>query len=147
MNEGAGGRRLIAQVMDVRHHVMAQPALVLGRLLEVGVVQVRAKLIHCCIRDPDSQILLPLHERQPQPAPQADTAALAPERLHRGRGVACGERRDPAQTAAFARATSLLQSARNWSRPRSVSGWSSSFFRTSGGKVATSAPIIAASTT
>ena len=113
MNEGAGGRRLIAEMMDVRHHVMAQPALVLRGFLEIGVVQVRAKLIHCCIRDPDSQILLPLHERQPQPAPQADAAALAPECLHRGRGVACGERRDPAQTAAFARATSLLQSARN----------------------------------
>src|SRR5260370_22176955 len=143
MNEGAGSRRLIAEVVDVRHHIMAKPASSPRRFLEAGVVQVRAKLIHCGIRDRDSQILLALHERQPQPAPQADTAAFAPERLHRGRGVACGERRDPAQTAAFARATSLLPSARKWSMARAVSGWSRSFFRTSGGNVASAGPMIA----
>src|SRR2546429_1465463 len=95
----------------------------------------------------EAELLLALHQGEPQAAPQADAAALAPERLHRGRGVSGRERRDPAQTAAFARATNLFQSARNCSRPRSVSGCSNSFFRTSGGSVATSAPIMAASTT
>src|SRR2546421_3857776 len=32
-------RSLLAQVMDVRHHVVAQPLLVLGRALRIGVVR------------------------------------------------------------------------------------------------------------
>ena len=104
---------LIAEVMDVGHHVVAQPPLVLGGLFEVRVVEMRAQLRQRRVRNREAQLFLSLHERQPQPAPQADAPALAPERLHRGRGVSCPEGRGPAQTAALARATSLLQSARN----------------------------------
>src|SRR2546423_1822048 len=147
MNEGSGRRRLIAEVMDVRHDVVAQSALVLGRLLEVGVIEVRAQLRQGRVGNGEPQFLLAFHQGEPQTTPQADAPALTPQRLHRGRGVSSRERRDPAHTVAFARATSLFQSARNWSRPRSVSGCSNSFLRTSGGSVATSAPIMAASTT
>ena len=113
VNEGPGGGRLIAEVMDMGHHVVPHPSLVLGGLVEIGIVEVRAQLRQRGIGNLESQLFLRLHQRQPQPPPQTDTAAVAPERLHRGGGVACGERRDPAQTAALARATSLLQSARN----------------------------------
>ena len=50
-----------------------------------------------------------------------------------------------AHTCALDRATSLLQSERNLSRPRSVSGCVSIFLRTSVGIVAASAPMRAAS--
>ncbi len=113
MNERTGGRRLIAEVVDMRHHIVTQPSLVFRGLLEVGIVEMGPQLRQRGVRNREAQLFFPLHQREPQPAPQADTAALAPERLHRGRGVARRERRNPAQTAAFARATSLLQSARN----------------------------------
>src|SRR5206468_886447 len=111
------------------------------------VVHVGAELRQRAVGDVEPQLLLGLHQGEPEAPPQPDAPALAPQRLHRGGGVAGPERRRVRQTAAFARATSLLQSARNCSSPRSVSGCSSSFFSTSGGRVATSAPIIAASTT
>ena len=44
MNEGARRRRLVAEVVNVGHHVVPQPALVLSGFVEVGVVQVRAEL-------------------------------------------------------------------------------------------------------
>src|SRR5438270_11263485 len=104
----------------------------------------RAQLRERGLWNVEAELLLALHQGEPQAAPQTDATALAPERLHRGRGVSGRERRDPAQTAAFARATNLFQSARNCSTPRTVSGWSRSFSSTSGGRVATSAPVIAA---
>ena len=147
VEEGTGRRRLLAEMVDVRHHVVTQPLLVLRRALRVGVVQVGAELCERPIRDVEAELLLRLHEREPQPPPQADPPPLTPQRLHRRGGVALAQRREVGQTAAFARATRWFQSARNCSSPRSVSGCSSSFLRTSGGSVATSAPIIAASTT
>ena len=140
-------RRLLAQVVDVGHDVVTQTLLVLGGAVEIGVVQMGAELLERGRRNVQPQLALRLHQGEPQPAPQPDAPALAPQRLHRGRGVARRERRDVAQTEALARAASLLQSLRNWSRPRSVSGCSSSFLSTSAGMVAMSAPIIAASTT
>ncbi len=113
MNEGTGGWRLIAEVMDVCHHVMAQPALVLGRFVQIDIIEMGAHLGQRGSGDREAQVPLDFHQREPQPAPQTDAAALAPERLHGGRGVARGERRDPGQTAAFARAASWFQSARN----------------------------------
>src|SRR5207249_12088643 len=147
VEEGARRRRLVPEVMDVRHHVVPHTLLVLGGALQIGVVQVRAQLSERPVGDGEAELALGLHEREPQPPPQADPPALSPQRLHRGRSVALAQRREVCQTAAFARATRLFQSARNCSSPRSVSGCSSSFFKTSGGSVATSAPIIAASNT
>src|SRR3989441_3135271 len=130
-----------------RSHVVPQALLILGRAVEIGVVEVPAELGQRAIGDVETELLLGLQQREPEPPPQPDPPALAPQRLHRRGGVARAERRGVGQTGAFARATRLFQSARNCSSPRSVRGCSSSFFRTSGGSVATSAPIIAASTT
>src|SRR2546427_1484020 len=113
MEVGPRRRGLLAQVMDVRHHVVAQPLLVLGRALRIGVVQVGAELRQRAVGDVEPQLLLGLHQREPEAPPQPDAPALAPQRLHRGGGVAGPERRRVRQTAAFARATSLLQSARD----------------------------------
>ena len=44
VDEGARRRGLLAQVVDVRHHVVADPLLVLRDTLEIGVVQMRAQL-------------------------------------------------------------------------------------------------------
>src|SRR4029077_211625 len=111
------------------------------------VVQVGAQLRERPLGNVEPQLALDLHQGEPQPPPQSGATPLAPQGLHRRRGVALGEGGAVGQTGAFARAASLFQSDRNCSSPRSVSGWSSSFFSTSGGRVATSAPIIAASTT
>ena len=110
---GSGGRSLIAEVVDMRHDVVAQAPLVLGGLVEISVVEVRPQLRERGIGNFQPELFLGFHQRQPQPAPQTDATALAPERLHGRRRVPCRERRNPVQTAAFARATSLLQSARN----------------------------------
>src|SRR5205085_12295371 len=147
VDERPSGRSLIAEVMDVGHHVVAQSPFVFASLVEVRVIEMGAQLRQRGVRNVEAQRLLAFHQCQPQPAPQTDAALLAPEHPHRGGSVASRKRGDPGQTAAFARATSLLQSARNCSSPRSVSGCMRSFFKTSGGSVATSAPIIAASTT
>src|SRR2546425_5264177 len=57
------------------------------------------------IRDVEAELPLRLHEREPQPPPQADSPPLSPQRLHRRGGVALAQRREVRQTAAFARAT------------------------------------------
>ena len=108
-----GRGRLVAEVVDVRHDVVAQPLLVLGGAIEVGVVEVGPQLRERGRGNVHSQLALPFHQREPQPPPQSDAPALAPQRLHRGGGVARGERRDVTQTEALARAASLLQSFRN----------------------------------
>src|SRR5207247_2162629 len=145
VKEGTRRRRLLAKMMDVRHHVVPQALFVLGRAVEIGVVEVVADLGQRAIGDVEPELLLGLQQREPEPPPQPDPPALAPQRLHRGGGVAGAERRGVGQTGAFARATRLFQSARNCSSPRSVRGCSNSFFRMSGGSVATSAPTSPAS--
>ena len=113
VQEATCRRRLVAQVVDVRHDVVTQPLLVLGRAIEVDVVDVRAELLHGGPGNVEPQLALPLHQGEPQPSPQPDAPALAPQRLHRRGGVPRRERRDVAQTEALARAASLLQSFRN----------------------------------
>src|SRR2546427_11287801 len=113
----------------------------------MGIAQVGAKLRERTLRDVEAQLPLDLHEGEPQPAPQPDPPPLPPQGLHRRGGVALGPGRAVRQTEAFARAANLFQSARNFSSPRSASGCSNSFFRKSAGSVATTAPLMAASTT
>ena len=109
----SGRGRLVAEVVDVRHDVVAQAFLVLGGAIEVGVIEMGAQLRQRGRGNVQPQLALPFHQREPQPPPQSDAPALAPQRLHRGGGVARGERRDVTQTEALARAASLLQSFRN----------------------------------
>jgi hypothetical protein len=58
--------------MDVRHHVVAQLALQLGRALQVEVVEVRADGLHGRVGDGEAQLALGLGQRQPEPAPGAE---------------------------------------------------------------------------
>ena len=88
VEEGPRGGSLLAEVMDVRHHVMAQPLLMLGGALQVHVVQVGAQLRERLIGNVEAELLLRLHQREPQAPPQPDAPPLAPQRLHRRRGVA-----------------------------------------------------------
>ena len=69
MNERPRRRRLLAQMVDVRHHVVADPLLVLRRTLQVGVVQVGAQLRERLLRDIEAELALGLHQRQPEPPP------------------------------------------------------------------------------
>src|SRR2546427_12757436 len=79
-----------------------------------SVVQVRAQLSERPVGDGEAELALGLHEREPQPPPQADPPALSPQRLHRGRGVALAQRREECQTAARSEEhTSELQSQSN----------------------------------
>jgi hypothetical protein len=113
MQERPGGRGLFPERVDVCHDVVAQTLFELRRARQVGGVEVRAQLGDGVGRNLEPELALALHQRQPQAAPQPDAAPLAPERLHRGRGVAGGKRRFPVHTPALARAASLLQSERN----------------------------------
>ena len=90
------GRRLVAEGVDVGHDVVAEAALVARGGSEVGVVQVGPHLRQRLVGDVEPQLALGLGQRQPEPAPEADPVRLAPEGLHRRRGVAGAERRAPA---------------------------------------------------
>jgi len=91
VDEGACRRRLLTQMVDVCHHVVADALLVLRRALEIGIVQVGAQLRERPLRDVDAQLPLDLHEGEPQPAPQPDPSPLPPQGLHRRGGVALGQ--------------------------------------------------------
>ena len=108
-----GRRRLLAEVMDVGHDIVAQPLLVLGGALEVGVVDVLAHLRQRVLGDVETELFLGLHQCEPEPPPQPDAPPLSPQRLHRRGGIPLGQGRAVRQTGAFARPTSLFQSARN----------------------------------
>ena len=96
VEEGPGRGRLVAEGVDVGHHVVAEPPLVLGGRGQVGVVEMGAHLRQRRVRDVEPQLPLRLGQRQPEPAPEADAVRLAPEPLHGGRGVAGAERGTPA---------------------------------------------------
>jgi hypothetical protein len=107
-DEGAGGpqvqegprrRRLVGEGVHVRHHVVAEAALVARRGGEVRVVEVRPHLGQRLVRDRQAQLTLGLRQRQPDPAPQPDAVRLAPQTLHRGGRVTGAERRGPALVA------------------------------------------------
>jgi hypothetical protein len=103
MQVRARGGRLIGEMMDVRHHIVPQPLLVIRGAVQVRVVEVRRDLPDRGVGDVEPELPLRLEQRQPQPAPQADAPAVAPQILHRGRGIARRERRRPAHRAACAK--------------------------------------------
>ena len=99
VQERPGRGRLLAEGVHVRHHVVPEAALVPGRGGEIGVVQVGPHLGQRLLGNGEAQLALRFRQGQPEPAPQADAVRLAPERLHRGRGVAGAQRRAPAVVA------------------------------------------------
>ena len=75
---GPGGRRLVAQRVDVGHHIVPQAFLVLHRPVEVDVVEVGAHLGGGIGRDREPELLFGFQQGEPEPAPLADAPALAP---------------------------------------------------------------------
>ena len=88
---GLRRRRLIAEMMHVSHHVVPEAPLVLRRRRQVGVVEVRPHRGERRVGDVEPELALALRQRQPHPPPQPDAVTLAPQPLHRGRGVAGAE--------------------------------------------------------
>ncbi len=87
-------RRRLAERVHVRHHIVAEAPFELARGLEVDVVEMRAHLRQPFVGDGgDAELSLRLGEREPQPAPERVAPLRRPERDHRARGVAFGERR------------------------------------------------------
>ncbi len=96
MEEGARGGSLVAEMVDVRHHVVPEATLVLRRDGEVGVVEMRAHLRQRRIRNLEPELALRFGEREPDAPPEADAVRLAPQPLHGGGGVAGAEGGAPA---------------------------------------------------
>ena len=92
VKERAGGGCLLAEVVDVRHHVVTQALLVLRRAIQVGVVQVRPHFRQGRRRDGEPELLLRFHQRQPEPAPQPDSFPVPPQHLHGRGGIALAQR-------------------------------------------------------
>jgi hypothetical protein len=88
-------RCLIAERMDVRHHIMAEAPLVACGDNQIGVIEMSSHLSNSRLWDVESQLTLGFGQGQPEPAPKANAVRLAPKRLHGGRGIAGAERRVP----------------------------------------------------
>jgi len=93
MEEGPGGGGLISEVVDMGHHVVPEPALVLRHGREIGIIQMGPKLLDGEGGNREAQLALSFHQSQPEPAPERSAVGPAPERLHRRRGVPEPQRR------------------------------------------------------
>ncbi len=92
VDDAAGRGRHLAEVVDVRHHVMAQAALELGRAFEVDVIEPCTELLDRLGRDVQPQLALRLGQRQPESAPRLEFEGGGEQPRHLGRRVAAGER-------------------------------------------------------
>jgi len=88
---GSGAGSLVAQGVDMGHHVVAEPPLVLRGHREVGVVQVVPQIREGGVGDVKPQFALGLHQGEPDPAPEAGPVLCPPQGLHLGGGVPGGE--------------------------------------------------------
>ena len=92
MDHAASRRRRVAEQMDMRHHVMAKTPFILRRLGEINVVEMFPHVRYRGGGDIDAQFPFGLRKRQPEAAPESMPRLRRPERDHRRRGVALGER-------------------------------------------------------
>ena len=92
MDHAARRRRHIPEGVHMRHHVVAEPALVFGDGRKVDVVEVRAHLGDRLLGDRDPELALRFGEREPEPTPEPMAGLRTEERQHRLRGIALGER-------------------------------------------------------
>src|SRR5712692_1064938 len=100
MDDVAGVGTRFAQGVDVGHHVMAKPALVLLGAGEINVIKMSADFLK--LLGPNSrshtivaghaQFVLSLSQGQPKPSPSAELALGAPELGHLPAGVASDQR-------------------------------------------------------
>src|SRR5690606_8131136 len=89
---GPGRRCHLAEVMDVRHHVVAQLLFQLRRTGEVQRIEVRAHGGDRLVADVDAQLLLGFRKRQPQPAPHAELELVRKDPRHLLRRVPLHQR-------------------------------------------------------
>ena len=69
MDVGPGARGHLAELMDVRHHVMSEVRLDFGDAFEVDFIPARAELGDRLVRNHHSEFTLDLGQRDPQIAP------------------------------------------------------------------------------
>ena len=91
MDDARGLRADVAERADVRHHVVAQPVLILGGAVEIDIVEMRAHFLELLVRDGQAQLLLALGEREPETAERRKLPLRGEEMLHPLRGVARAE--------------------------------------------------------
>ena len=86
-----GLRAGVAERADVRHHVVAQPVLILGGTVKIDIVEMRAHFLKLLVRDGQPQLLLALGEREPETAERRKLPLRGEEMLHLLRGIARAE--------------------------------------------------------
>ena len=92
VDDRAGVGANVAVGVDVGHHVVPQFSLVLGRLGEIDIVDMRAQLVDLLFGDRQAQFRFGLGQRYPQAAPGAEFSLSSPQRGHFARSVAADER-------------------------------------------------------
>jgi hypothetical protein len=92
----AGGGYLIAEGMDVGHHIVAKAPFVPRCRSQVGVIEVLPHLADRRLRNLQSQLALGFGQGEPESAPEGNSAGLSPQRLHCRRRVSGAQRRAPA---------------------------------------------------
>ena len=68
MDDARGLRAGVAERADVRHHVMAQPVLILGGAVKIDIVEMRTHFLKLLVGNGQTQLLLALGEREPETA-------------------------------------------------------------------------------
>ena len=81
----------LAEGQHVRHNVVPYLVLMRGSSGIVNVVNMRAHLIELLVADIESQLLLTLGEREPQPAPSGELVVVRKLALHLLVGIAAAE--------------------------------------------------------
>ena len=83
VDEAPGGRRFVAVEVNVRHHVVAETPLVLGRAVRIDrAVGGGTELRQRSFRDVESEFALRLGKRQPQAPPRSVAALRREDCLH-----------------------------------------------------------------
>ena len=93
MNHAARRRRDFAKRMHMRHHIVPKALFVLGDFGEVDVVEMQSHLGDRRRGNVDAEVAFRFGKREPEAPPEAVARLRRPERQHRRRRVALGERR------------------------------------------------------
>ena len=92
MDDAGGVGALLAVGVDVAHHIMADLLLTGLRHLIVDIVLMCDQLLDLFIADIQSQLLLALCQRDPQPAPGTKLLVVGKQLLHLLAGITLCQR-------------------------------------------------------
>jgi hypothetical protein len=81
----------LGEFLNARLHVVKRDALALLDALDIHVAAHTLVVLDGLGRDGHAEVLLRLHDGDPEIALQQDAPVGRPDRLHRGRGIALGE--------------------------------------------------------